>query len=73
MATVNDVLRTLENFAPPRLKMDFDKCGAAGGPFREMAVDRVLVALDITDAVIEEALRRKKRSSSCPTTRCSSP
>ena len=56
MVKVKDIQRALEDFAPLCLKMDFDNVGLLAG-FSENAVDRVLVALDITDAVIEEAAR----------------
>jgi dinuclear metal center YbgI/SA1388 family protein len=58
MAKVKDILRELENFAPIRLKMDFDNVGLLAG-FSENEVDRILVALDITDEVIGEAVRER--------------
>ena len=54
MATVNTVLRELERFAPPEMKMDFDNVGFLAGT-GETAVTRILTALDITEQVIDEA------------------
>ena len=52
--TVADVLATLHAWAPPGQKADFDRVGLqVGDPAAE--VDRVLVALDLTPAVVDEA------------------
>ena len=52
--TVSDVLDVLHAWAPPGSKADFDRVGLqVGDP--DAAVDRVLVALDLTPAVIDEA------------------
>lgn len=54
MVRVNDVFERLNSRAPVELKMGFDNVGhLAGRADRE--VRRVLVTLDITNAVIEEA------------------
>lgn len=58
MAAVKDVLGALAAFAPVCLKMDFDNVGLLVG-CGETAVERILVALDITDEVIDEAVRVK--------------
>ena len=58
MAKVKDILKELESFAPLCLKMDFDNVGLLAG-FSENEVDRIIVALDITDEVIEEAVGEK--------------
>ena len=55
MNTVNDVFQFLDGLAPVRLKMDFDNVGLLVGD-AETPVTRCLVALDITDKVIEEAI-----------------
>lgn len=55
MAVVKDILRMLEDFAPVRLKMDFDNVGLLVG-YAEDNVDRILVSLDITEEVIAEAI-----------------
>ena len=52
--TVADVLATLHAWAPPGQKADFDRVGLqVGDPAAE--VSRVLVALDLTPAVVDEA------------------
>ena len=56
MVTVNDVFNTLAKMAPPEAKMDFDNVGLLVGKTAEEVL-RVLISLDITDAVIEEAVK----------------
>ena len=52
--TVADVLSALDAWAPPGQKADFDRVGLqVGDPAAE--VSRVLVALDLTPAVVDEA------------------
>ena len=52
--TVSDVLAVLHAWAPPGSKADFDRVGLqVGDP--AAPVDRVLVALDLTPAVVDEA------------------
>ncbi|WP_412063216.1 Nif3-like dinuclear metal center hexameric protein [Rubrivirga sp. IMCC45206] len=52
--TVSDVLAVLDAWAPQGQKADFDRVGLqVGDPVAE--VDRVLVALDLTPAVVDEA------------------
>lgn len=58
MAKVKDILRSLEDFAPLNLKMDFDNVGLLVG-YAENEVDRILVSLDITEDVIDEAIENK--------------
>ncbi len=54
MPTVADIARALEAWAPPGSKMDFDAVGLqVGEPGAE--ISRVLVALDLTPAVVDEA------------------
>lgn len=53
--TVADVLRVLDAWAPPGSKADFDRVGLqVGDP--AAPVRRVLVALDLTPAVVDEAV-----------------
>jgi len=52
--TVADVLSTLHAWAPPGQKADFDRVGLQVGDLTQQ-IDRVLVALDLTPAVIDEA------------------
>ena len=56
MDKLKDVYKALEAFAPPGLKMDFDNVGFLVG-FSENDVSKILVSLDITDDVIDEAVR----------------
>ncbi|MGE4485601.1 MAG: Nif3-like dinuclear metal center hexameric protein [Oscillospiraceae bacterium] len=55
MATVKDIYEALDKFAPCVIKMDFDNVGLLVGS-ADTEVSRVLLALDITDAVIGEAI-----------------
>lgn len=54
MPKVGEIFEYLNELAPVSLKMDFDNVGLLIGDAREDA-DRCLVALDITDEVIDEA------------------
>lgn len=56
MAQVRDVFQVLEEFAPVKMKMDFDNVGFLAGT-GGTEVTCILTALDITDAVIDEALK----------------
>lgn len=57
MKTVNDIFEYLNELAPISLKMDFDNVGHLVGS-REKPVRSCLLALDITDDVISEAIER---------------
>ena len=54
MTTVTDIYRHLDEVAPFSLQMDFDNAGFLVGR-GDQAVTKVLVALDITEIVAEEA------------------
>ncbi|MGL5869684.1 Nif3-like dinuclear metal center hexameric protein [Clostridium chrysemydis] len=54
MKKVKDIISVMENFAPPILKEDFDNVGLMVGD-KEEKVSKVLLALDCTNSVIEEA------------------
>ena len=54
MATVKEVFNTLNAYAPVDLKMDFDNVGHLVGR-ENRKVEKILVSLDITDEVIDEA------------------
>ena len=57
MTTVRDIEKTLFGWAPRELAMEWDNVGLlAGDP--EASVTHVLVALDITEDVVEEAIQR---------------
>jgi dinuclear metal center YbgI/SA1388 family protein len=54
MTSIRKITAALESWAPPASKLDYDNVGLqVGDASRE--VDRVLVALDLTPAVIEDA------------------
>ena len=55
MTTVNKVFEFLQEKAPFELQMDFDNAGFLVG-HGDRLVSRILVALDITEPVIEEAI-----------------
>lgn len=57
MATVEEIFRFLDQKAPFHTQMDFDNAGFLVGHGRQK-VERVLVALDITKQVIEEAAEK---------------
>ena len=54
MRTVHDIYKELCRLAPPELQMDFDNAGFLVG-HADAAVERVLLALDITGEVVDEA------------------
>lgn len=55
MVSVNEVYQLIQRRAPFELQMDFDNAGFLVGR-SERLVNRVLIALDITETVIEEAI-----------------
>lgn len=55
MVTVSNIFDLLDMLAPVKTKMDFDNVGLLVGS-GETPVKTVLVALDVTDEVIEEAI-----------------
>ncbi len=56
MATVGDIARVLEAWAPRATAQSYDNVGLQIGRL-ERVVERVLVALDVTPEVVEEAVR----------------
>lgn len=58
MITIKDILNFTETFAPLETQMDFDNSGLLVGD-EKTQVSKAIVALDITDEVIEEAVREK--------------
>ncbi len=56
MSKVRDIVSYFTAIIPPEMKMDFDNVGLLVG-LNEVEVKKALVALDITDDVIDEALR----------------
>lgn len=58
MTRISEVIATLEEFAPGQLQESYDNSGLlTGNP--EWAVKGILVSLDVTEAVIEEAIEKK--------------
>lgn len=55
LVTVKDIVTFMEGIAPPSLAENWDNTGLAVGDY-EHPVNKVLVALDVLDAVIEEAV-----------------
>lgn len=55
MTTIKNIIDFTETFAPLDSAMDFDNCGLLVGN-KDKAVTRVLVSLDITEKVVEEAV-----------------
>ena len=55
MATVNDIYAFLNALAPVRYQMDFDNAGFLAGD-GGTAVKKTLLALDITDDVLADAV-----------------
>lgn len=56
-ATVQDLIRALEAWAPPAYQESYDNAGLQCGDPQQL-VKGVLIALDCTPAVIDEAVRR---------------
>ncbi len=54
MTTIQQILDFFESFAPLATAMDFDNCGLLVGD-KDTPVSKVLVTLDITAEVVEEA------------------
>ena len=60
MPTVREIEQALFDLAPKELAFDWDNVGQLlGNPDQD--VERVLVALDITEAVADEALFTKQK------------
>ncbi len=57
MTTVKDIFDYLNEFAPCERKMDFDNVGFLVGT-QNTEVKKILVALDVTDEVIDEAVEK---------------
>jgi dinuclear metal center YbgI/SA1388 family protein len=55
--TIGDIINMLETFAPPTLQESYDNSGLLTGR-RSDACTGVLISLDVTDAVLAEAVRK---------------
>ena len=58
MLSVQTIMSALERIAPRRLAEDWDNPGLLVGSFAQK-VNRLMVALDVDDAVVEEAIERR--------------
>lgn len=55
---LKEIIAALERLAPPRLQEEWDNSGLQVG-FPEAEVSRVLVCLDITEAIVDEAIAKQ--------------
>lgn len=58
MVTIKDVLRSLETLANPALQESYDNSGLIAGD-REAECKGILVSLDVTEAIVQEAVDKK--------------
>lgn len=58
LVTVNDIVRLLEEMAPPELAEEWDNVGLMLGR-RQKAVRKLLLALDMTQETVEQAVAQK--------------
>lgn len=56
MPTIDDIYQYMQHFAPLELQMDYDNSGLLLGD-ENRTVSRTLLALDVTDEVVEEAVQ----------------
>lgn len=56
--TIAEIIRELETWAPPALQEDYDNSGLLTGD-KTKTVKNVLVSLDCTEAVVDEAIQHK--------------
>ena len=54
---IKDIIATIEAFAPPAYQESYDNCGLQVGN-TEDDVTGVLISLDVTEAIVEEAMAR---------------
>ena len=55
---LREVIAALEHLAPLRLQDEWDNSGLQVG-FPESEIDQVLVCLDVTEAIVDEAIAAK--------------
>ena len=55
MTRINSLIKQLESFAPPALQESYDNCGLITGT-PEMEVKGIMVSLDCTEEVIDDAI-----------------
>ena len=56
MSTVSDVIAFLEKFAPPTLAEEWDNVGLLLEPDKKIKLSRILLTIDLTEAVMDEAI-----------------
>lgn len=56
--TIRHITNFLHQWAPPKIKMDYDNVGLLVGDHQQ-EVSRILVCLDVTEDVVEEAIRTR--------------
>lgn len=71
MVTVGDIIEALEEVAPLSLQESYDNAGLLTGA-RDMEARAVLVCVDVTEEVIDDACRKAPTSLSRITLSCSS-
>jgi dinuclear metal center YbgI/SA1388 family protein len=54
---VKDIIKTIEDYAPPVYQESYDNCGLQVGDPDDV-VKGVLITLDVTEAIVEEAMKR---------------
>lgn len=59
MTTVNELCNVLESIAPLYLAEDWDNVGLLISPHRPRRVSRLFLTIDLTQEVLDEALKRK--------------
>lgn len=55
---VSEIIHTIESYAPPLYQESYDNCGLQVGN-TEAEVSGILLTLDVTEEVLEEAMQRK--------------
>ena len=64
MVTVKDICLCIEEFAPLSFQESWDNCGLLVG-LREWSVSKVLLAVDVTEAVVAEAVEEQAQMIVC--------
>lgn len=55
---VNDIIKVLENYAPPMLQENYDNSGLILGNNLQI-VEKVLICVDVTEEVVDEAISKQ--------------
>ena len=59
MRTVKDICQTLNTIAPLHLAEDWDNVGLLHAPHTPRKISNILLTIDLTQAVVDEAIRKK--------------